>query len=115
MKIENRETFTDWRWDTIYPLPSVSIAVDRGLISNYDTGRIQEFIDFEIYFNFLWFTAFTYPILMWGDKGEIKTKEAVYECSYCLTLNTDESDEISSGKCFNCGEIDYWEFKGYAK
>lgn len=42
-------------------------------------------------------------------------REAVYECSYCLTLNTDESDEISSGKCFNCEEIDYWEFKGYTK
>lgn len=74
MKIENRETFTNWDWHTIYPLPSVSIAVDRGLISNYDTGRIQEFIDFEIYFNFLGFTASTYPILMWGDKGEIKEK-----------------------------------------
>lgn len=40
-------------------------------------------------------------------------REAVYQCSFCLALNTDESDEIAAGICYNCEEVDYWEFKGY--
>jgi hypothetical protein len=75
MKIGNREKFTRWHWSTFYLLPSISIGIDKGLISNYDTGSIHRFIDFEVYFNFLWFTAFTYPIVMWGDEGEINQEE----------------------------------------
>jgi len=52
-------------------LPSISIHIDKGEFCNIDTGRIHNFIDFEIYFDFLFFNALVYPIIMWGDKGKI--------------------------------------------
>lgn len=70
--IGNRERFARWRWDTFYLLPSISIHIDKGEFCNIDTGRIHNFIDFEIYFDFLFFNALVYPIIMWGDKGAIQ-------------------------------------------
>jgi len=75
MKLESREEFTKWRWDTFYPLPSISLHFDKGTICNYDTGRVQKFIDCEFYFDFLWFHALIYPVFMWGDEGEIEEEE----------------------------------------
>ncbi len=75
MKIGNREKFTRWHWSTFYPLPSISLHFDKGTICNYDTGRVQKFIDCELYFDFLWFHALIYPIVMWGDEGEVNQEE----------------------------------------
>ena len=34
-------------------------------------------------------------------------REAVYQCSFCLALNTDESDEIAAGKYYVWNESNY--------
>tara|TARA_R110001632_G_scaffold232859_1_gene374939 strand:- start:2014 stop:2430 length:417 start_codon:yes stop_codon:yes gene_type:complete len=74
----NRDKHFGWSWYTFYLLPSISLSIDKGEISNLDLEKVQNYIDCEIYFNFLWLTLYVYPIFMWGDKGEIDYSERNY-------------------------------------
>lgn len=119
MKIATRERYFNESSTTFSLFPSLHFDFASGLTDNLDTGRIQKSIDIEIQFSLFFSWSFIGIIILWGDEGEVKkeelkrTNEAVYQCTYCLSMNIDDADDLTAGKCYNCGEIDYWDFQGY--
>lgn len=118
MKIEKKESFTKWNWSVFFIFPSISFYSKKTTIHNYDDGKIQNLIDLQVYFIFLWFTTGVNLFIMWGNKGEIKRQQkrkSLYKCSRCLSINIGETDQEGAGLCNNCDEVDYWEFIRYSE
>ena len=114
MRIENKQSFTKWKWDIFYLLPSICFYAKRGTVHNYDVGKIQNCVDFQIGFNFLWFIGVINLFITWGNKGVLKRNtKSLYKCSRCHSFNVKEDDQGDAGLCHYCEEVDYWEFIEY--
>ena len=72
MKIIISEKSASWYGSLIYITPSLSIDYDKGYVDNLDIDRVQNTIEIDVHFSFLFLNLFIVFVIMWGDKGEIQ-------------------------------------------
>ena len=74
MKIIIAEKNASWYGSLMHITPSLSVDYDKGYVDNFEIDRVQNKIEIDVHFSFIFLNLFVIFVVMWGDEGEIEEK-----------------------------------------